>query len=208
MSQRRAYPLTRLSLLVAEKHLIHDMVVAVGRFCSRAEKAEIIRNIRTAFDLIQEYAPVRLKAMQGDVQTVFVHGLIEFPGWYVPKQRLVELNVRDVLGPQGGPEWLACILIHEAQHARLFRLGFGYDQRIRARIEALCYRAERIFAHALPNGRELAAEAQSFLDRDLDYAHSSEGHFHARMRALRHEGCPEWLVRIVEWIARRRGLIS
>ncbi len=208
MGQRGAYPSTRLSLLVAETRLIHEITVAVERFINRAERAEIIEKTKAALDLIETYAPVRLKAMQADVQTVFVHNLIEFPGWYVHKQRLVELNARDVLGPQGSPELLACILIHEAQHARLHRLGFGYEQAIRSRIEALCYRAQRNFAQALPNGNEFVSWTQSMLVSDLERAHSTESLFHRRLEALRHVGCPDWSIKLLERLARVRGHIS
>lgn len=208
MNQRGTYPLTRLSLAIAEKHRIHGVAVAIGRFINRAEKAEIIEKMTVALALIEAHAPARLTAMKSDVQTVFVHDLIEAAGWYVPGPRLVEVNARDALGTQGSPEWLACLLVHEAQHARLFRLGFGYDHGIRARIEALCYRAQLIFARALPDGDRWAAWSQDLLESDLERSHTTEGLFCRRMQALRHAGCPEWSVRLLERIARARGVIS
>lgn len=48
-------------------------------------------------------------------------------------------------------EVIASYLIHEATHAKLFSLGFGYDAAIRPRIERACLRSELRFALRLGN---------------------------------------------------------
>lgn len=53
---------------------------------------------------------------------------------------------------RSSPEQLALVLVHEASHARLHRLGVRGDT---SRLEGICVRAERAFAQRLPNGARL-----------------------------------------------------
>ena len=108
-----------------------------------------------------------------------------------------------VLDAQTTPASLACLLIHEAQHARLRRLGFGYDETIRNRIEKLCYRAQRNFARLLPNGGALVAEAEALMEADSEFF-SNESHRRRDIKALRELGCADWIIKTAAWVARRR----
>jgi hypothetical protein len=116
---------------------------------------------------------------------------------------MVELYQEHVLDAQTTPASLACLLIHEAQHARLRRLGFGYDETVRHRIEKLCYRAQRNFARLLPNGDALVAEAETRMEADPEF-YSNESHRRRDMKALRELGCPDWIIKAAAWVARRR----
>ena len=44
---------------------------------------------------------------------------------------------------------IASAIIHEAIHARLMRLGFGYEEPKRLRIEQICFGAQQAFAEKL-----------------------------------------------------------
>jgi hypothetical protein len=161
--------------------------------------------LERALGLIGQYAPAKLEAMQSDVESILVAGDPSVSGYYIPKLRMMELNVDHVLDEQTTAEALACTLIHEAQHARLWRLGFGYKEAMRARIEKLCIRAERNFARLLPDGGELVAAAETWLAADLEFTFSIEGRRQAQLKALEELGCPAWSVKLVERISRRRG---
>lgn len=198
----------RFSFYLSVKRTVCHLRIAVGRTANSKERAEVFEELSAALHLIREYSPEKFSAMQKDISVIFVHGYLRPPAQYVPKQNMIQLNERYILDPRSSRGSLACVLIHEAQHARLFRLGFGYDQTNRIRIERLCFRAERSFARRLPDGRNLVSEVQAFLDMDLEAMYSKEGRLRADLRGLRDVGCPDWLVRTLEWIARRRGLIA
>ena len=118
---------------------------------------------------------------------------------------MIELFDDYVVDSETTAEKLACTLVHEAQHARLFRLGFGYQPEIRGRIERLCFRAERNFARALPDQSELVTRAEQWMEADAEQHFSTEARREAGFRALRELGCPEVIVRVVRWISGRRG---
>ena len=61
------------------------------------------------------------------------------------------------------PELIAAVIVHEATHARLERYGIGYEEKLRARIEAVCFRRELAFAAKLPNGEAVRQPAEDRL---------------------------------------------
>lgn len=168
------------------------------------EKTLVFDKLHSALALIDKYAPGKFKALQMDVRLILVAGVPTARGSYIHKLRMIELYQEYVLNTQTTPESLASLLIHEAQHARLRRLGFGYDETIRSRIEKLCYRAQRNFARLLPNNHALVAEAEARMDADPEFL-SNESHRRRDMEALRELGCPDWIIKTVAWVARRRA---
>ena len=139
-----------------------------------------------------------------DIQSVVVAGAPSAHASYIHELRAVELYDEYVLDAQTTPDSIACTLVHEAQHARLYRLGFGYDKAIGVRIEKLCFRAQRNFARLLPDGEKLVAEAEAWMEADPE-VFSNEARRGRELQALRDLGCPEWFVKIMAWIARRRA---
>jgi hypothetical protein len=89
--------------------------------------------------------------------------------------------------------------VHEATHARLWHSGIGYEEPIRGRVEAVCFRRERAFAARLPDGEEIRRIAEAKLAYYTNETLTGEA-LHARHRegaaqALRDLGQPEWLIR-------------
>jgi hypothetical protein len=106
------------------------------------------------------------------------------------------------------PEVIAATIVHKATHARLCRCGIGYDEIVRGRVEAVCFRREFAFARKLPNGDHVRERAQVALaippvtwtdaagrDRDLE----------GSVQVLRHLRVPNWLVRALLAIRPRRS---
>jgi len=168
-----------------EKRVLRGMSVAVWVLSSPDQRGLLFEKMESALRLIEKLAPDKFRALQRDVRSILVAGVPTFRGRYVQKLRMIELYHEYVLKVQTVPESLACTLIHEAQHARLFRLGFGYDEPIRERIEKLCIRAQRNFARLLPNGDDLVAEAEAWLAADLEPIFSNKSRRQADLRALR-----------------------
>jgi hypothetical protein len=89
--------------------------------------------------------------------------------------------------------------VHEATHARLMRCGIGYDEALRARVEAVCMRREIAFAAKLPDGKEITDRAKDNLERCADGSYLTNVAFRQRyddanISELRRLGCPAWLI--------------
>jgi hypothetical protein len=194
----------RLILRSSEKQRLHGLPVAVWVLVP-FERRIAFRKLESALRLIEQLAPEKLGAMQNDIHTILVEGLPTYRGCYVHRLRLIELETGYVFDVKTTPESIACVLVHEAQHARLWRLGFGYDEPIRARIEGLCYRAQRNFARLLPNGEDLAAEAESCMSADLDSFFSNESFRQRHLMALKELGFPSWSIRAMAWVSSHRS---
>ncbi len=196
--------LRRFFFCFGAKRTLHDLRVAVWMPSTSQEKALVLDKLDSALALIDKYTPKKFKVLQMDVRFILVAGVPTARGSYIHKLRMVELYQEYVLDAQTTPTSLACLLIHEAQHARLRRLGFGYDETIRNRIEKICYRAQRNFARLLPNSNALVAEAEAQMEADPEFF-SNESHRRRDMKALRDLGCPDWIIKTAAWVARRRA---
>lgn len=194
----------RLLFRFSDKRELHRLPVAVWMLTTSEEKALAFDRLGSALGLIERYAPTKLQALQEDVRSILVAGHPGIWGCYVHKLRMIELYSDYVLDDRTTPESIASTLVHEAQHARLYRLGFGYDEPIRARIERLCFRAERNFARLLPKGEESVARAEALIEADLEPIFSAEGRRQANLEALAKLGAPAWLTKIAAWVSRRR----
>jgi hypothetical protein len=158
-----------------------------------------------ALKLIREKVPRRFRELESDVRCILVAGTPAFLGQFVNELRMIELYDAYAINTETTAEKLACTLVHESQHARLFRLGFGYEQDIRGQIERLCFRAERNFAKTLPDGGDLVAQAEWWMEADAKDHFSTEARREADFRALRELGCPEMIIRVVRWIGNKRA---
>jgi hypothetical protein len=90
--------------------------------------------------------------------------------------------------------------VHEVTHARLWRCGIVYEERLRARIEAVCVRREIAFAAKLPNGQEVRERAERALelcaaDDNWTDAVFDARHIEGAMEAMRYLGMPNWFIR-------------
>lgn len=96
------------------------------------------------------------------------------------------------------PEEIALIIIHEATHARLTRLGIGYDEAIRSRVEAICHRRELSFAKLLDDDQAIHV-AGYYLANPIDYSDEAVDSRNetAMLADARDIGFPLWIVRYV-----------
>ena len=198
----------RSGLRFGTKRRLRGLAVAVWAI-NPGECEAIFDKLDGALGLIESHAPDKFRNLRKDVTSILVAGSGSASGLYIPQLRVIEIYHKDVLDETAG--WVATLLIHEAQHARLFRLGFGYQEAIRGRIERICHQAEKNFALRLPDGDELVSVADDRLREDLEFIHSSEGRLRGlddRMRmelqGLEDLGCPQWLMTVMAWIYRRR----
>ncbi len=180
------------------------MAVGVWPFVSQSERATVFEKVDIALKLIREKVPCRFREFESDVRCILA-GTPTFLGQFINELKMIELYDAYATDTETTAEKLACTLVHEAQHARLFRLGFGYEQDMRGRIERLCFRAERNFAKLLPDEDELIEQAEAWMEADAEAHFSSEARREADFRALRELGCPEVIIRVVRWIGDKRA---
>lgn len=149
-----------------------------------------------------------------DVERVWVRMLPGDLGHFDRAIRACVLDTRFVLDETTSPEMLATVIVHEATHARLRRCGFGYDEDLRHRVEAICHRRELAFVRKLPNGQsaqewvERAMEAMEHPSTEWSDAAFAKRNLEGSVEMLRHLGAPKWLMRMAlmirAWRARGR----
>lgn len=109
-----------------------------------------------------------------------------------------------MLAPDTTVAAVACTVVHEATHARLFELGIPYDEPIRYRVELVCVKASLLTAQRLPGAHAEVDRCRRQLLIDPGYF-SSEKFAERAINDLRADGLPEWLIRILVWIRRTRA---
>lgn len=104
---------------------------------------------------------------------------------------------------------IASAIVHEATHARLMRLGFGYEEPKRLRIEHICFGAQQAFARRLPDGKELVKEVEETQAYYGEAYFSDAGQRDAIREGLRTLGVPKWIIWLLAKLASyRTGTIS
>ena len=73
---------------------------------------------------------------------------------------MCELEENFVRAENTSAAQIASVIVHEATHARMMRLGFGYEEPKRVRIEHICFGAQQAFARRLPDGEQLVKEVE------------------------------------------------
>jgi len=110
------------------------------------------------------------------------------------------LNPQYVLAEWMTPELLASTIVHEATHARLWAMGFRYEEEVRPRVEAICVRRELVFAAKLPRGEQVRDRAEEALmslrsPTFLSNAAFAKSRDDYAVEELRRMGAPSWVIR-------------
>lgn len=113
------------------------------------------------------------------------------------------LDPRHVLNEENSMTEIASSIVHEATHAGLWRRGIRYQEELRSRVEAVCFRSERAFAARVPNGEQIRKEADQRLaayagqEQWTDEA-MWQRHYTGSIAMLRYLHAPDWLIRRFE----------
>jgi hypothetical protein len=165
----------------------------VWRIVRKRERQRLFERVEESLRILQAYVPVRFAQFQKDVASILIAGDPTFHGQYIKELKLIELYDDHVSNPATTVEELGSILVHEAQHARLFRLGFGYEEALRNRIEKLCFRSEKIYGLRIPCGERVVENADAWLQKDLADFFSNQSRREVAFKTLDELGCPRWL---------------
>jgi hypothetical protein len=158
---------------------VHRGVRIVIPMFQHAAKKTALDKIRAALDLIGLAAPEQLSRIPVTVQSIIVGPARGAAACWRRDLRAILLERDILLAAKTSTEWIATCVIHELTHARLERAGFEYAAERRARIERICYLAERNFLARLPdsterrrlgrrNASQLASRVDSWSDAAFD----------------------------------------
>jgi hypothetical protein len=176
----------------SSRRTICGISVGVSFFCDSNELAEAIAKLESALCLVRDYAPVRFAQVQRDLRCIFVMGLPTYYGRYIRSLGMCQLYDRYVLAAGTTPSLLASTIVHEAQHARLARLGFAFEEPRKERIERLCFLASRNLGLRIPDGSDVVQEVDARLNSGERLAHSEASDLRARLAALDKLRIPMW----------------
>jgi hypothetical protein len=150
-----------------------------------------------ALSLIKTFDPLRYARLRRDIKRIWVRvigaGMANFE-WTTWTCNLDPRFMKDRSAAA-----TACSIIHEATHARLCRLGIGYDEKLRTRVEQACFRRELAFASKLPDGSDARryAECALFAPPDFSDAGMQERSYTEAREALLHLGAPTWITKLI-----------
>ena len=179
-----------------------DGLVIVALTDRETDRILILTRVEQALALIARYDGLRYRRFLRDLDRIVVTLLSAVPGNYTAAIRTCRLDKRLVLADGVTLELIAAVIVHEATHAQLDRLGVAYAEQQRPRIEAICIRRESAFGDKLPRGRGVRAWGEHRL---ATYGNSNlwtDAVIRARRlegdtENLRYVGCPEWLIRAI-----------
>jgi hypothetical protein len=180
----------------------HKYVDGLWVGSSENKPEPVLRRVEEALDLIKTYDRVRYARLTRDLERVWVRLLPDGLGSFNGSANACELDVRFILSETWTPDVIASTIVHEATHARLHRCGVGYEEALRARVEAICFRRELAFAATLPNGQRVRERAKRTLElcRGQNYwtnAAFEERFVEGAIETAEQLGHPVWLLHIV-----------
>src|SRR5262245_2116898 len=179
------------------KKLVDGLWIGVGGH-SQGQDERLLARVEEALFLIKRYDRLRYDRLSCNVRRVWVHTLPYGLGTYNEALAACELDARFVLDETTSPELIAATIVHEATHLRLLRCGIGYEQAVRARVEAVCFRRELAFAAKLPDGDQVKQIAERGLEIAPGFwtdAEHNQRLSDGQLEALRELGAPDWFVR-------------
>jgi hypothetical protein len=146
--------MTRLCLYMSVSKSFDGICVS----CYSDDKADpnFIR-VQDALSVIKACDPLRYAQLKRDLERIWVLVIAGGAARFDPTIWTCILDPRSVANKT--TEEVAACIVHEATHARLWRMGFRYQEEIRARIEAVCFRRELAFAQKIPDGETVRQNA-------------------------------------------------
>lgn len=193
--------------MASERHMVAGVPVFIASEMKNDAKP-IVGLLDAAAQLLSHPSVRPRKALGHYIQAVLVGPLPHIVGEWNNALRACYLDSGFVSSPSTTPVAVASVLIHEAQHARIARLGVAHDERTRLRVERLCVQAQLDFAQLLPDHEALEEglrrtyeEAESIWDRQrlADLRIATVDTFLGDLKA------PSWVRRLTLAIIRRRA---
>ena len=166
-----------------------------GLWIGTDDEPSLLR-VEQALLLIKHHDRRRYDRIIFDLERVWVRLLPIGIANFNPRLNACELDSRYVLADTTSTEMLAACIVHEATHARLWRCGIRYEEKLRQRVEAACFRRELAFAAKLPDGAFVRYAAEHGLKTPPEYWRDEL--FNKQLTAgsaeiFRYLGIPAWV---------------
>jgi hypothetical protein len=162
---------------------------------------EDLTRVEHALHLVKRHSPLHYSRIIRDLERIWIFLVPEGLGHYDHSLKACVLDERFIADAAISVERIASTIVHESTHARLERFGIAYEEELRGRIEAICFRRELALAVRLPDGAKLVEEIARYLEwygANSDYfreAHWLERLQQGEIEMLRNVGVPELLIR-------------
>lgn len=127
------------------------------------KREPLLERVRAALVLIKTHDPLRYHRLTRDLKRIWVTPLHGPRACFYYRLDACSLNPEYVLAEWMTPELLASTIVHEATHARLWGMGFRYEERVRPRVETVCVRRELAFCSKLPQPEQVRDRAEKAL---------------------------------------------
>jgi hypothetical protein len=168
------------------------------------ERAIAYERLNEALDLLRGHVPARYSRARRLLKGFIVFGTDSASGSYDPINGVCRLNEKFVTDPAATAVAIASTVVHEATHAWLTSLGVGYESYTRHRVELVCIKASLLAMRRIPGAEAEVARCRHDMSIDPEFF-SNEKRIERSATHLRELGCPEWFVRMVVWIGRKRA---
>ena|SRR2546421_7469089 len=189
---------------ISPKRVSHGLPVWMPVSAARL-RPRIYKRLDGALDLLSTYAPARYDRTVRSLKGFLVLGTGKATrGSYDPANGVCRLSETFMTKVDTTPAAIACTVVHEATHGRLFELGIGYEEPIRHRVELLCIKAALLTAQRLPDAADEVEQCRTQMLIEPEYF-SKEKFIERGTHQLRELGCPEWVIRAVVRVARKRA---
>jgi hypothetical protein len=205
---RKPSRVDRLDLWLSKGRTIDGLWVGT----TESEPHPALHRVEDALRLIKHHDPLSYSRVTSNLDRIWVNLIPYALAHYSRSLNACVLDERFVLQETTTLERLASAIVHETTHARLDGWGIDYEEKMRARIEAICIRRELNFLKRFPSTALLQEEKtyklewyatnQEYLSDTNFRVRDDQGH----AELLRHLGAPGWFVRFAMWLLRRRRL--
>jgi hypothetical protein len=171
------------------------------------KREPVLERLRAALVLVKTYDPLRYRRLTRDLKRIWATPLHGPRACFYYRLDACVVNPRYVLAATTTPEILASTIVHEATHARLWKMGFRYQEEARPREEAICVRRQAVFSLKLPHGKQVHDEAEQRLaalqsPTFLSNAAFAQSRDEYGIEELRRLGTPEWAIRSIPVVRR------
>ena len=195
--------LIRLLVWRSPKHASHGLPVWAP-LVRNDERSLIYKRLDEALSLLKADAPGRFERVRRSLKGFLIFGMDSVNASYNPATGVCQLRERFMLAPDTTAAAVACTVVHEATHGRLFKLGIPYDEPIRYRVELVCIKASLFTAKKLRGAEAQVEECRRQLSIDPGFF-SNDSFTERAANDFRALGWPEWLIRTLVWIRRKRA---
>jgi hypothetical protein len=189
----------RLLMWMTPRHTSHGFAVWAPWF-SDEHRALIHKRLDEALRLLQVSAPGRYERVRQSLKGFLIFRIDSYNASYLGAG-VCQLDEKFMLAPDTTAAAVACTIVHEATHGRLYKLGIPYDEPIRHRVEMVCIKAALLTAQRLPGAEAQVDRCRRQLTIDPGFF-SKESFTQRAAEDMRTAGMPEWFVRF--YVSRRR----